>query len=255
LPATLEVDISQMNIAQPSGVQGDNAQSSMTQTLIVSTDTITVTVTLPRFVIDSGQEVNITVTPKSQRVAEPRTNMRETLTPPNSPCHRVPRFNLSGLATVTNNHSEVGEDPFIDNFIHDGSGGCLHVCEGGRDIRSVSDSVTGITQAASDDDSPKPVYPLPQGHDNATQHINQPRRNGMRYYVITKGRKIGVFFDSWYVECIQYQHSQTDPAYVRNHIQPLALLGQGGVCTKQDSFTEAKRIWDTTKSNDKQLLD
>ncbi|KIM83171.1 hypothetical protein PILCRDRAFT_7139 [Piloderma croceum F 1598] len=237
LPTTLEPNVSQMNIAQPSGVQGDNAQSSTTQTSIVSTDTITVTVTLPRFVIDSGQEVNITVTPKSQRVAEPRTNMRETLTPPNSPRHRVPRFNLPGLATVTNNHSEVGDDPFIDNFTHDGSRGSLHVREGGRDIRSDSDSATGVTHAASDDDSPMPVYPLPRGRDNATQHINQPRRNGMRYYVITKGRKLGVFYDSW------------------NRIQPLALLGQGGVCTKQDSFTEAKRIWDLTKSNDKQVLD
>jgi len=56
-----------------------------------------------------------------------------------------------------------------------------------------------MIQAASDDDGPIPVYPLPQGYDNATQHVNQPRRNRTRYYVITKGRKIGVFLDMWYI--------------------------------------------------------
>jgi hypothetical protein len=40
---------------------------------------------------------------------------------------------------------------------------------------------------------------------------------------------------------------------LRNRIQPLTVF-PGGVHTKQNSFVEAKHVWDTTAQKDKQIL-
>ena len=208
--------IAHPNVAQPNVTQYDGAQPNMTQTSTASSEAITVTVTLPASFVAAGQEFNITVTPKSQRVAKPRTrpNTERTqgVTPPtpvHSPCPRVPRLNIVGMNLPTDD-GVVSEDPFAYNSISDGSGSKgIRVYPGNDGIRedaghrgtqSDLDSVSSVLENESDDKarhSPEPIYPPHPAYASTSQH--SVPRVGARYYVMTKGRKISVFFDTWYV--------------------------------------------------------
>lgn len=201
--------IVQSNNTRPSTIQGNNIQPNTTQTSTVSSDTVTVTVTLPASVIASGQEFNITVTPKTQRVTEPRMNTQHAqgvpLTPAHSPRARVPRFELPGLNLGPANSSSVGEDPFVDDDIHASAGGGTRIYPGDRDIQNDTEAVPNVFDVGSSDDgqlSPKPIYPLHPRYGGASRRTSQQVRTGARYYVITKGKKIGVFHDTWYVQDI-----------------------------------------------------
>ena len=154
----------------------------------VDDDLVTISFTLPRSVIDRNQ-IGVTVTPHSQRRAA--VDQREsTLDPeasPRTPHHRVPRFELPGQAPnarAATNNVEVGDDPFI-SVLND----CGNPC--------VNDVAPNAVDPDDDEhDNPYLVYPLPAGRSIKELPLNATRPLG--YFVVTKGKRIGVFYDVWY---------------------------------------------------------
>ena len=108
-------------------------------------------------------KIDVTVTPHSQCTApanqsEGITRTLNPGTPPVTPHHHIPRFELPGQASLnrTPTNSQVGDDPFITIQNNPGQS---------------SVDVTVCRAAATDDtnhDNPYLVYPLPPGrcHDS-----------------------------------------------------------------------------------------
>jgi hypothetical protein len=199
-----------------------NVNADGTQTTTLSTDSITVTVTLPASVVATGQTFNIAVTPTSQRASRTRANAEEFCppTPLNSPRHRIPRFNLEELTPRSPrnnlNRGEAADDPFIyssNSSIVDAEslggryGGRPTVdnnAEGGGNNGRRCDGAAraaGPTIDIGDDEedlSAQPIYPVfTRRGQQASSSQAAPARQGAKYYVIMKGKKLGVFYDSW----------------------------------------------------------
>lgn len=163
-----------------------------------SSDSVTITVTLP-VEIAAGHEVNVTLTLRAQRTATARSNgdtaqngARSAITPP-----RVPRFHIpEKLAFSTPNTArEAIDDPFINSSRTNGINGI----QGNRSTGYYVD----ISDSESDDEdtSPVAIYPVREGQTAHTPGNTAAIANA-RYYVITKGKKIGVFFDTWCVHVL-----------------------------------------------------
>jgi hypothetical protein len=214
-----ERDVGHGNVGQP-----DQPQQTLIRTATESSDTITVTVTLPTSVVTTGQEFNITFTPRAQRTAEPPTRTRTDEsgpacppTPVNSPRPRVPRFDLPGLMPrSTANVTANVDDPFSDSGSHDTSTRTdIHIPASGRGTRDTAIDI------ASDDEGDfelEPIYPPQMNHASTSRPTLQSEpcttRVGAKYYVITKGRRLGVFYDSWYVSYIYRQHISSHSIFI-----------------------------------------
>lgn len=159
----------------------------------VACDTASITVILPaNFAVEN--EVHVTLTPRSQRIAALNDNTTTiassvTLTPTNTPRCRVARFELAELATcratTQGNRSETSLDPFGShaNLVNDKP----------HDIRIVDISDSEDEES----DGPEPIYPSPAGRRELPK--SPAAHRGCKFYVVTKGKRIGIFNCSWYV--------------------------------------------------------
>ena len=170
-------------------ITGDTAEQPTTPSRrVVDDDLVTISFTLPRSVIDRNK-IDVTVTPHSQRTAaaDHREGTLDPDAPPRTPHRRVPHFELPGLAPnarAAASNVEVGEDPFISV-----QNDCGNPC--------VNDAAPNAVDPDDDEhDNPYLVYPLPAGRSIKELPLNATRPFG--YFVVTKGKKIGVFYDVWY---------------------------------------------------------
>lgn len=163
-------------------------------------DRVTISITLPRSVVDRNR-IDVTLTPHSQRTAtayhlEGYERIVEPPTPSNTPRHRVPHFELPVQATpprTPTNNGQIGDDPFQSE----------PNVRRGANVRGPTrdrDTDVGVFVTRSDDDDdnfPNLVYPLPSG--GLVEGLPNIPRHPNGYFVVTAGKKIGVFYDSWYV--------------------------------------------------------
>ncbi|KIM80238.1 hypothetical protein PILCRDRAFT_9782 [Piloderma croceum F 1598] len=139
--------------------------------------------------------------------------------PPQTPHCRVPHFELPGLAPnarAAASNVEVGEDPFVSM-----QNNCGNPC--------VNDPAPNAVNPDDDKhDNPYLVYPLPAGRYIKELPLNATRPFG--YFVVTKGQKIGVFYDIW------------------NNVEPISMRNQGGVYCRITGLDDAKGIWDKARN-------
>lgn len=160
-----------------------------------SSDSVTVTVTMPASVFTNGQAFNICVTPTStpriQHVADPTFPPPSNCpaTPIGTPRCRAPKFDLGAETHPTSNTKQRAPPSACPTKAEDDPFGSTPNLHGTRTSRVVD------IESDEEDLSPDPIYPLTEGQTAHAKSTN----SAARYYVITKGKKIGVFFDSWYV--------------------------------------------------------
>lgn len=169
-----------------------------------SDNTVTITLTMPASLAD-GHEVNLTLTPRSQRIAPLHTPREDGApTPVNTPRRPPPRFELgTDIRRSHSNRARVGDDPFANNGVTPsssnnapaGTNRVVPAVGTGNNIRIVD------VDSDSDEDVdnlrlPTPIHPTGQ---NATPNLPLFATRPYRYFVVTKGRKVGVFYDTWCV--------------------------------------------------------
>jgi hypothetical protein len=170
-------------------------------------DTVTITVTIPASLVNA-HEINLTLTPRSQRIAvhTPSEHAIGPPTPVNTPRRQPPRFELPGRdipRTHLNNGVETVDDPFTDNNVRPASRAPNNI----RVVNVDSDDDGEVDhhpnrvnhRAPEANNLPDPIYPRAQG-----QNVILPAfaLRPFRYYVVTKGKKVGVFYGTWYVSVV-----------------------------------------------------
>lgn len=228
-----------------------SSEPTFVQTSTQSSNSVTITVTLPAD-IAAAHEVNVSLTPRSQRTAT-RSNGGDTHpvydTNPftTAVLPRVPRFNISEhpVPATPPNSVYTGTDPFL-------SGGHLR---NGIDRMPGSRGIVNVSDNDSDDEdlSPVAIYPL-RDSQTSSNICRESMPANAKYYVITKGKKIGVFFDTW---CVILSVNILTLLIVpndRNRVEPLTMRRQGGVYSKQDTYTDAKLVWDQTALAEKRVI-
>jgi hypothetical protein len=74
----------------------------------------------------------------------------------------------------------------------------------------------------------------------------------MKYYIVWRGLKIGVFYDVWSVFVVVFLLSIM-LIVPRSEIEPICKLVKGGAWRKADTFTEAVAIW-KAKAKERKVL-
>ena len=160
---------------------------------------------------------------------------------------RVPHFNISEhpVPATPSNSVYIGTDLFL-------SGGHLR---NGIDRMPGSRGIVDVSDNESDDEdlSPIAIYPL-RGGQTSSNICRASMPANAKYYVITKGKKIGVFFDTWCVILSVNILALLIVPNDRNQVEPLTMRRQGGVYSKQDTYTDAKLVWDQTALVEKWVI-
>jgi hypothetical protein len=195
------------------------ASPDATQSLTASSESITVTVTLPAWMVASGQEFNITVTPKKQGKSDTRSsaNRQRDASPPTPPDFppspvRMPALNLAALTPPSSLRSlrtstSSGDDPFNNGSITNINNNGVARDNLNNAVPRDDPPAPRLAEVASDGSDVEAIYPLRATNatpgaspsNQSPQANDLPTRASARLYVITKGIKIGVFYDSWYV--------------------------------------------------------
>jgi hypothetical protein len=142
-----------------------------------------ITITVPHSVVE-GNKIDVTLTPHSQRTAPPDQPGRNArAVDPGTPCcPPPPHFECPGWATCPGtpvNSRQFRNDPF----------------ESEQNIGHGPDADIS-TSVDSDDDCNNVlylVYPLHSG--GSIQGLPSKAQHPCGYFVVTKGKKIGVFYD------------------------------------------------------------
>jgi len=151
----------------------------------IDDDHVTITITVPRSVVE-GNKIDVTVTPHSQRTAppdQPGGNARAV--GPGTPRLPPPQFERPGQATYPRtpaNSRQFRDDPFES----EPNIGC------GSNINVITPAVGSDNDR---DNVPYLVYPLHSG--GSIEGLPCKARHPRGYFVVTKGKKIGVFYDVW----------------------------------------------------------
>lgn len=90
--------------------------------------------------------------------------------------------------------------------------------------------------------APDPVYPRKQGVAHPMDPLPERPIAPMKYYIVWRGLKIGVFYDVWSVFAAVFLLSSI-LIVPRSEIEPISKLVKGGAWRKADTFTEAVAIW------------
>ena len=150
----------------------------------INDDHVTITITVPRSVVERNK-IDVTLTPHSQRTAPPdQPDRNARAVDPGTPHRPPPHFECPGRATCPGtpvNSRQCGDDPF-ESEQNIGRGPNMDVS----------------TSVDSDDDGdnvPYLVYPLRSG--GSVQGLPFEAKHPRGYFVVTKGKKIGVFYDVW----------------------------------------------------------
>jgi hypothetical protein len=151
----------------------------------IDDDRVTITITVPRSVIE-GNKIDVMVTPHSQRTArpdQPGGNARGV--DPGTPRRPPPRFEYPGGATHSRtpaNSRQFGDDPFESEE---------NICRS----PDVDVSTPNLDSDNDCDNVPYLVYPLRGG--GSVPGLSSIAQRPRGYFVVTQGKRIGVFLDVW----------------------------------------------------------
>lgn len=191
---------------------GATPEGAVQTTTSNSSENIVVNVSIPVSFAD-GHEIRITLIPRANHPVEVHTErirvcadaaldnevpVAPAVTPVNNLRHHISRMNLdNNNHTPTKRNNTVAFDASPARNSSPATRPHTPVVRGsGSQAARWANAVDVSDESGDEEHELIALYPPPYGQQEI---IHRDQNDGRKYYVITKGRKIGVFYSSWYV--------------------------------------------------------